>query len=206
LYIPFDLKNQKYKQMKKVFFILAMMLSIFALHAQKDSTFYRHEVKISTSGEAILANIFWISDKSVLYANLTFSYFYRPLKWLWVGGNFVNYFGSRLEYKWKEYYPDGTVRSFSKSKIKYVAGIAPEIRFSYLNRRHIVLYSALSGGICFEDGYESRHDKYPEIHYFFQTTLFGISGSFGKNANIFLGGEFGLGYKGTFIFHGGYRF
>jgi hypothetical protein len=64
----------------------------------------------------------------------------------------------------------------------------------------------LSGGICFENGFNTRHYKYPEINYYFHITLFGFSVNFGKNNTIFLGGEFGVGMKSFGNIHGGYRF
>ena len=196
--------------MKKIIIIAIILLSTLVLHAQKDSTFYRHEVKMSVS-DAVLAHIFYNSwntqkNNATLYANISFSYFYRPVKWFWVGGNFVNYFGSKIYYNWREYDVNGNFHDFEKSKIKYCAVIAPEIRFSFLNKKTIILYGALSGGIGWENGFDSKYYEYPKMHYYFQITLFGISGNFGKNNNIFLGGEFGVGFKGIGIIHGGYRF
>lgn len=197
--------------MKRFLFVLLILFSITILHAQKDTTFYRHEVKASIS-DALLSD-FWIANpnnyykKNVnLYFNVALSYFYRPAKWFWVGGNFVNYFGDKMEYKRKEYDINGQEKIFSESKRKYCAVLAPEIRFSYLNRKHTILYSALSAGICIENGYEDRYSTYPELHTFFQITLFGVSGSFGKKANGFLGAEFGIGHKGFIVLQGGYRF
>jgi len=126
--------------MKRIIFIAVILLFASKGFAQKDSTFYRNEVKLSVS-DAILATIFWTSDwidkrnNAALYANVSVSYFYRPVKWLWVGGNFVNYFGERISYDLREYYPDGKYSDISTSKIKYCGVVAPEIRFSYLNRK-----------------------------------------------------------------------
>lgn len=197
--------------MKKSLFILVIVFSITALHAQKDTTFYRHEVKVSV-GDAILGSIFWTFNSDdhrndpAIYLNVGFSYFYRPVKWFWVGGNFINYFGEKIVYKWKEYDINGNESSFSKSKLKYCAVFAPEIRFSYLNKSHTILYSSFSAGICIENGYENKYHKYPELNTFFQITFLGVSGSTGKNDNIFMGAEFGVGYKGFIVIQGGYRF
>ena len=201
--------------MKRIIFIAITLFFALALYAQKDTTFYRHEVKMSL-GDALLAQTLWTynawgdlnerKNNANLYANLSFSYFYRPVKWLWIGGNFVNYIGSRIYYDWREYYPNGKFQDFSKSKIKYCAAIAPEIRFSFLNKKSVILYGALSGGIGFENGFSTNRYKYPEINYYFHITYFGFSCNLGENKNIFLGGEVGGGFKGLFIFHGGYRF
>jgi len=190
--------------MRKIIFIAAILLSTSALCAQKDTAFYRHEVKISCS-DAILAFIFW-NPGEIYYANISVAYLYRPLKWLWVGGNIVNYFGEKISYHWREYYPNGYYKDFSKSKLKHCAVIAPEIRFSYFNRKNAILYSALSGGVGLENGYDNKWQKYPKVVPYFQITYFGFSCNFGENKNGFLGGEVGVGFKGFFNFHGGYRF
>ena len=194
--------------MKRIFFITAILLSTSVLYAQKDSIFYKHEVKVSCGG-AILPSLFWnlfCGIDGVFYVNVSASYLYRPVKWFWIGGNFVNYIGNRIDYNWREYDVNGNYRDFSKSKLKYCAAIAPEIRFSFLNKKEVILYGALSGGVGFVDGYESRYDKYPKMVPYFQITWFGFSCNFGKNQNFFLGGEVGAGLKGLFNIHGGYRF
>jgi hypothetical protein len=75
-----------------------------------------------------------------------------------------------------------------------------------LNKKYIILYGALSAGIGIEDGYDTREVRYPKLFPYFHITYFGISGNFGKKQNIFVGGEAGIGYKGFFTVHGGYRF
>jgi hypothetical protein len=172
------------------------------LYAQKDTAFYKHEVKASAGPS--FATAFWLNE--MCYANLSFTYLYRPVRWFWVGANLVNFVGDEISYHWREYYPNGSFRDFTKSKLKYCLAIAPEIRFSYLNRRSVVLYSALSAGIAIEDGYSTRKEKYPVILPYMQITYFGFSCNFGKNKNIFLGGEIGIGCKGVFNIQGGYRF
>jgi hypothetical protein len=63
------------------------------------------------------------------------------------------------------------------------------------------LYGVFSGGIGIENGYNYRY-----IFRSFHLTYFGFSCNFGKNKNIFLGGELGIGFKGLGSIHGGYRF
>jgi hypothetical protein len=196
--------------MKRIIFIVAVLLFASDLYAQKDSSFYRHEVKMSIS-DGFVATIFWtldgdIKNNAFLHTNVSFSYLYRPIKWFWVGGNFNNYFGNKIYYNWREYDVNGRFRDFSKSKIKYCAVIAPEILFSYLNKKSIILYSSFSAGICFENGFNNKNRKYPEINSYFHLTYIGFSCNFGDDNNIFLGGEFGVGIKGICVFHGGYRF
>jgi len=185
-----------------LFCLTALMPS--SLHAQKDTNYYKHELKGSCS-DAILAFIIWDSP-GFYFANLSFAYLYRPVKWFWVGGNLVAYVGNKIEYNWREYYPNGSFRDFSKAKISLCGVIAPEIRFSYLNKKRIILYSALSGGIGIQNGFNNKYDKYPKLVPYYQITYFGFSINFGENCNIFLGGEGGTGLKGFVNFHGGYRF
>ena len=88
--------------MKRIILIAGVLLFTSGLSAQKDSSFYKHEVKMSIS-DGLVATIFWTmeSDRkksAALFANVSLSYFYRPVKWFWVGGNFVNYFGNRIYY------------------------------------------------------------------------------------------------------------
>jgi hypothetical protein len=197
--------------MKRIIFLAVISLFTSGLYAQNDSTFlkqksntfYKHELKASSS-DAIYAYIFW-SPEVFLYANVSVAYLYRPVKWFWVGGSFVNYFGGIIRYEWREYAPDGRFRDFSKSKLKYYGVIAPEIRFSYLNRPSVILYSGLSGGVGLENGYDKK-EKYPKPCAYFHITYVGFSINFGEKKNIFLGGEGGVGFKGFVNFHGGYRF
>ena len=198
--------------MKKIIFIAAILLATSVLYAQKDTSFYRHEVRTS-AGSAILATAFWTGEPwgdrrfdAALYANVSVAYFYRPAKWFWVGGNVVNYIGERIYYNWREYYPNGRFRDFSTSKIKYCAIIAPEIRFSYLNKKSVILYSALSAGLGWENGYDFQHRKYPKMHQYFQITSFGFSCNFGEKKNGFVGGELGFGFRDFICIHLGYRF
>ena len=170
--------------MKHIIFIAAILLFTQGLYAQKNTDFYKHEVGISL-GDACIPSIgILLEGGNMYFANLTVSYFYRPAKWFWVGGNFVNLLGERLDYDWRVYDFDGNVTDFSKSKIKYCTVIAPEIRFSYLNTQKFIIYSALSGGVGLEDGYDYRNLKFPILFPFFQITYFGISGDFCKNKNV----------------------
>ena len=172
-------------------------------YAQKDTAFYKHEIRASL-GEA--TNTSWFRFDDANFTNISVSYFYRPAKFFWAGLNFVNYIGERTHYNWREYDIDGKFNDFSQSKIKYCAFIAPEIRLSCLNMQAIIIYGGLSVGIGIENGFDSRHKKYPYIFRSSHLTLFGISGNLGKNNNIVIGGELGVGFKGLASAHAGYRF
>ena len=190
--------------MKRNIFIVIILFSVSVLYAQKDTDFYKHEIRVS-HGDASVTSAVWL-EKGVSYTNFSLSYFYRPVKSFWVGANFLNYFGEKTYYNWREYYVDGSFKDFSKSKTKNATIIAPEIRFSCLNKEEIIIYGALSGGIGFENGYDTKKQKYPNVFPALHLTVLGLSFNFGKNSNIFLGGELGIGFKGLGSLHAGYRF
>ena len=190
--------------MKRNIFIVIILFSVSGLYAQNDS-FYKHEIRVS-NGEASSASALVGLERNVNFRNYSLSYFYRPKKFFWVGVNFMNYFGEKTYYNWREYRVDGSFEDFSKSKTKYSTIIAPEIRLSSLNRNGIILYGALSGGVGYENGYDDRNHKYPNFFPSLHLTIFGLSCNFGKNKNIFLGSELGVGFKGLGSLHAGYRF
>ena len=192
--------------MRRIFVTAVVLLSVSVLYAQRDSVVYKHEIRASL-GESVLFPFLWLDDENEMrYSNFSFSWFYRPVKYFWTGVNFVNYLGEKIYYHWREYDVDGGFEDFSKSKMKYCAIIAPEIRISFVNKEAIILYGALSGGIGIENGYDNREKNFPVIFSCFHLTFFGLTCNFGKNNNIFLGGEFGIGFKGLGSIHGGYRF
>ncbi|MDR1792721.1 MAG: hypothetical protein LBR36_04695 [Bacteroidales bacterium] len=161
--------------------------------------FHRHEIRCSYSWN-ILPTVFWCTQYNhFLYGTLTVSYLYRPLKWLWIGADVVNYFGEETFY-WREYDFNGAVRNYSKEKFHYGIGIAPVVRFSYLNKKHITLYSGLSFGAAYLFSY------IPQTKNYWQVTMIGANGAIGKNANFILGGEIGFGFKGFFNINAGYSF
>ena len=194
--------------MKRIIVILFFVFAISSINAQDDSTFFKHELKLSCSDGLLISMIgdgFFDID-GFFYVNISATYLYRPVKWFWVGGIFVNYIGNRIDYYWREYDVNGNYKDYSKYKLKYCAAIAPEIRFSYFHRKNTILYSGFSAGVAFVDGYDSKQHHYPKIMPYFHHTYFGFSCNVGKNKNIFLGGELGAGFKGFLNLHGGYRF
>ena len=190
--------------MKRIVSISVILLSTLIIYAQEDIVLYKHELRASI-GDAVTSSL-WLQSGEC-NNNFAISYYYRPVKGFWVGVNFINYFGNKIYYNIREYDIDGSFTDFSKSKTKYSAIFAPEIRLSCVNTKSVILYGALSRGIGFENGYDSKEYKYPlGVDTFWHLTLLGLSCNLGENKNIFLGGEFGIGFKGLFNFHGGYRF
>ncbi len=191
--------------MKKIVLIFVVSFSFLCAHAQEDN-FYKHELKISIATPSFIYNQLLLERSEKFNFTPSVSYLYRPLKWFWMGVNVVNYFGNTIFYHWREYDTNGEFNDFSLSKKKYAFAFAPEIRFSYLNNPHCILYSSYSTGWHWENGYNTVSTQYPLQRRFFHITWFACSANFGKNNNIFLGGELGSGMKGAFNFHGGYRF
>jgi len=189
--------------MKRIIVIAFVLLSTSVLFAQNDSVFFKHELRISL-GDAIVTSVNRLDGSD--YTNFSLSYFYRFDEVSWIGINFINYFGEKTYYDWREYDVNGKFKDFSKSKMKYCAIMAPEIRLSCVNKKAVIIYGAFSGGIGFENGYDHKEQKYPNRFYCLHVTLFGISCNFGNNNNIFFGGELGLGFKGLGSIHCGYRF
>ena len=185
--------------MKQIIIIAIILLSTSVLFAQEDTDFYKHEVRVSHGDTFVTSEL--RLEKEVSYTNFSFAYFYRPKKFFWLGVNIVNYFGEKTHYDWREYYANGSFEDFSKSKMKNCTIIAPEIRLSYLNKKAVILYSGFSAGVGIENGYD-----YPHIFGSAHLTFFGISGNLGKNNNIVIGGELGVGFKGLGSVHAGYRF
>jgi hypothetical protein len=194
------------KIMKRVFFIIFILLYTWILYAQDSITVYNHEVKVSY-GDAIYSETL-LHNRDAKF-NVFATYYYRIVNKFWVGINFINYFGDKIYYNTRKYAIDGSLRDFSKSKTKYCAVIAPEIRWSYVYKKSVNLYSAFSTGMGWENGFDNNKDKYPkQVAPYVHLTCLGLRFNLGENnnKNIFIGGEFGIGYKGVFNFYGGFRF
>jgi len=188
---------------KRIFFSLTVLIFTSTLYAQEGDVLLKHELKASL-GPALVSD-FWLQDDGC-HTNFSIAYFYRIEKRFWAGVNFIQLFGNKINYDWREYGFNGSFNDFSKSKMKYCAIIAPEIRLSYYSEKDFILYGAFSGGFAWENGYDNKTEKYPIQSPYLQITWFGFSCIFGKNNNIFLGGELGFGCKGLISMHGGYMF
>jgi len=185
-------------------FILFSALLLCAQENQENRDFHRHEIRVSY-GDALGTGI-WFSRGFVSY-EISASYLFRPVQWFWIGGN-LSYFGggNNLYYRWREYDTHGNFQDFYDSKRKFAFAFAPEVRLSYLNRPSIILYSALSIGFAWENAFDASGQNQLIFHDRLHVTLLGLSVNFGRNRNIFLGGEFGIGYRSVFSAHGGFRF
>ena len=120
------------------------------------------------------------------------NYHYRLTKWLWVGA-MVNY----------TYYKDHTdyTYPFWSSRILNCITLMPELRFSYLNRPHVTLYSAAALGLTLF--LNNQIDPSPSTYPTFQLTAFGVRVG---GEHLFGTLELGAGIKGIASAGIGYAF
>ena len=194
--------------MKRIFFTVFILLFTLVLYAQRDTVFYKNEIRLSY-GIISLPNGFRTEEKDIWKGGFTATYIYRVKKWFWVGGSVNWQFPSDLEYyRWREYYTDNTFKDFEISKRDKFVAIAPEIRFSHTHLKWAMFYTALSAGYVIHTGINKKNmsNDFLYDYWYWNITIFGANFHIGKTQNFFMGGEFGVGYKGTLMIHTGYRF
>lgn len=169
----------------------------------------RHEARLEV-GDPFGA-IFWMrlnkrqyyTQDAIAHAytaspTISLNYHYRLTKWFWAG-LMVNYaYAKQLS----DYtYWDQIVGN------RHFITIMPELRFSYLNRPHVTLYSALAAGITTSAGghygFMSNYQKLPITFSSFQFTALGIRA--GRD-HLFGTFEAGIGIKGFASLGIGYAF
>lgn len=131
----------------------------------------------------------------------SFNYHYRITKWLWAGA-MVNY----------AYYKDHTDYTYQIFNTRWMHCITlmPELRFSYLNRPHVTLYSAVATGVTLFVGHENPSWEIYDGQWWklstfptFQLTAFGIRAGGERLFGTF---ETGFGIKGIVSGGIGYAF
>jgi len=135
----------------------------------------------------------------------SFNYHYRLTKWLWVGA-MVNY----------AYYKDHTDLPFHTNAIytqrrMNCLTLMPELRFSYYNRPHVTLYSAVAAGTTLFFGKQLYAKQYGDFYWeksskvnpSFQLTAFGVRAG---GEHLFGSFELGVGIKGFVSAGIGYAF
>jgi len=195
--------------MKRIIFTAIILLFTSVLFAQeKDSTnkfvFPKHEVRLSY-GINSLPNGIRMDEKDIWKGGFTATYMYRVVKWFWVGGNFNWQFPSDTKYyTWREYYADGSFSDFKISGTHKFFAIAPEFRFSFLNKKWVTLYGSFSIGYGMYT--KALPNDILNDYWFWNVTCIGVNIHIGKKQNFFAGCELGAGFKGTMMVHAGYRF
>ena len=133
----------------------------------------------------------------------SFNYHYRLTKWLWAGA-MVNY----------AYYKDHTDYGYNlyDSRNQHCITLMPELRFSYLNRPHVTLYSAVAAGATLFFGKVLNANLYAEeislektrkVYPTLQLTAFGVRAG---GEHLFGTFELGAGIKGFASAGIGYAF
>ena len=133
------------------------------------------------------------------------NYHYRLTKWLWVGA-MVNY----AYYKDHLDYPFGTNAVYTQRRMNCLT-LMPELRFSYLNRPHVTLYSAVAAGASLFFGkqlYEKQYgslywERINKVYPSCQLTALGVRAG---GEHLFGTFELGVGIKGFASAGIGYAF
>lgn len=182
---------------------------------------YNHEFKLEVSDwfGVLFMQTHWLhlpTGSEVSYDSpekispvISGSYYYRVTPWFWVGlsMNYAHYTKNiKVRYAWD----DPSAMRVEGTRSYHLLGIMPDIRFSYLNRPHVTLYSGLSIGVNLHipgkyEGNETYKDYYPDPLFYsaFQATLFGVKAG---GSHWFGSFELGAGYKGIASLGVGYEF
>jgi hypothetical protein len=183
--------------MRKLGFITVLIMCVSVVYAQEKekSELPKNEIAVSIGDNMFYTQIIGESDNGL--GSYSLSYHNRVTDWFWYGAYFNVFPTKGRYYYYYDYY--GSTYQNNDSYTKMQVSLAPSVRFSYLNKPNITLYSGLSlgWGIVLED---NSNDN--SLGLFFQATMFGFS--FGKK--FFIGGEIGIGYKGLYSLNAGYRF
>ena len=182
---------------------------------------YKHEFKLEVSGGLTMRRLqlpwghvpngaerSYESTHYLMYPIISACYHYRVTPWFWIGiSTNYSYYSQDIHIRYGHDIFDLRVEG---TKTYHLWGILPDIRFSYLNRPHVTLYSALSAGIDFHipgkyEGNPMYQNYYPDplLYSAFQVTLFGVKAG-GKH--WFGSFELGAGYKGIAAAGVGYEF
>ena len=198
----------------------------------KEEGLYRHEFKFDVcdpTGVMLFDRYFvfvypngmepnrsWRNEDFFSTPVFSIGYHYRVAKWFWLGLSL-----STAYYRDPEKIQNGSDFIASCNREFYSVAFMPEVRFSYLNRPHVTLYSALSVGFaqffgtedCYNVTYpEHRHpwlsgeingDYTPTQFSTLHVTLFGVKVSW---RHLFGSIELGAGYKGLGSIGIGYEF
>lgn len=199
-------------------------------HWNDDKSLFRHEFRLGVSdhfgfvfhreigGNAVGENLPNTVCTDLLYTPVfSFDYHYRAAKWFWLG------LSTGYGFYKESHYPDGIVSPDLDHWVckQHNFLIMPSLRFSYLNRPHITLYSGLDIGLLIvkrtpermiqfvEEGFSPDDDPsdWPhnrtDVFSAFQLTAFGLK----AGGNHWFGSlELGAGIKGFVNLGVGYEF
>lgn len=171
---------------------------------------YRHELRIEVGDP--FGSLLWmkVANKQkypqdavgrafAASPRIGINYHYRLSKWFWAGLS--------IDYTYAKDHTDYAYWEYIQERRHFIT-IMPELRFSYLNRPHVTLYSGLAAGITTAPGYHMRSwveetvnntKTFPS----FQITALGIRA--GRD-HLFGTFEAGFGFKGFASLGIGYAF
>lgn len=203
--------------MKKLSLLLFLLTLPAALSAQEETARSRrqelfvpqHELRLTAGAYPILP--FWIDlgcDGELPFPNRThrgpvytggawsLSYDYRFRKWFDLGLTLGYYSEYSRSYSNRDASPVGRNRAHALT-------VMPAVRFTWMNRRWVRMYSSLGLGATFVFGHRDRNtDCFREGHAAFQFTPVGIS----VGRSLFGFAEVGVGAQGTLMMGIGYKF
>ena len=197
-----------------------------------DKRLYRHEIKLDVCDptgvmlfdryfvfvypEGMYPNHSWRSPSFRSTPVFSLSSHYRVAKWFWIGLSLsYAYYTDQQSHLYESGETGLCERNF------HTLAVMPDIRFSYLNRPHLTLYSALSVGMArffgettstnviypehrrpwFSDSIYRDHE--PSLFSMLHVTLFGVKAGY---RHWFGSLELGAGYKGLGSIGVGYEF
>ena len=193
-------------------------------HWATDKSLYRHEFRLGASdplGFTYLRELFaspilgepieGVSPtKQIFTPVFSLDYHYRASKWFWLGLTAgYNYYQEKGDALYVGYiFPENSTWQYKEHHFL----IMPSLRFSYLNRPHLTLYSGLAVGLYIKHGREYIDDDFlirpktidhNRVFSAFQLTAFGLK----AGANHWFGSfEAGFGIKGFANLGIGYEF
>ncbi|MBR6064789.1 MAG: hypothetical protein IKP54_11625 [Bacteroidales bacterium] len=184
--------------MKKLFLILIIVSLGWSLSAQEDTLSWkqqlqRHDIQIGIGDPLLpafvtgqifghgrpdyyeqLPAVNWFGDDSYKWRACTpaisISYKYRLTKWFWLGATLS--YTCFLENRY-----DRVTNVKTSSERDHIISIMPSVRFSWLNKKYVTLYSGLSLGYAVDIiQYKSQTEKYSTAEHGvgFQLTAVGV--------------------------------
>ena len=209
--------------MKKTFLILMLVSMGISLSAQEETpswkeTLQRHDIQIGIGDPLLPAlatghviSFFPFHERSAadwfrpdaykgIYwtPNISVGYKYRLAKWFWLGAT-VSYTG------FYDVSYDRVTNEKLSTQSDHIITIMPSVRFSWLNKKYVTLYSGLSLGYAL-DIYQRNSATDPYVNYghggCFQLTAVGVH--VGRKWYGFT--EIGMGFQGFIQAGFGYNF
>lgn len=213
------------KTLKKILLLILTVGLAFSLNAQEESswqqTLPRHDIQFGIGDPALLflnnvdicigCNYYPLTQNADSWFNeytntltlaaptVNFEYRYRFAKWFWFGG--AASFTPIIK-KWSKHEP-----GYEFTNNMYYISVMPSVRFSWLNKKYVTLYSGLSVGCMVVTGSDYRPEErttYQQTDLRFVGQLTAVGVHVGKKWYGFT--EVGVGVQGFVKAGFGYKF